>query len=157
MTPLRRALIALLAVATILFAIGVTAERAAGHTESPAVHAEEGGEESGAEPAETHATESRLLGVDVESTPAIALAVAAGLGLALLTATKLGRKRAFLLVIAAIALAWAALDVREVAHQIDESRTGIALVAGAVAALHLAAAFVAVQLSRRASTPAAGR
>jgi hypothetical protein len=153
MTALRRALIALLAVATILFAIGVAAERAAGHTEPAAAHAEEGGEES----ADTHVTESRLLGVDVESTSAIALAVAAGLGLAMLTATKLGRRRAFLLAVAVIALAWAALDVREVVHQIDESRAGIAVVASAVAALHFVAATVAVLLSRAASRPAAGR
>ena len=43
-----------------------------------------------------------------------------------------------LIAVALIAIAWAALDVREVVHQLDESRTGIAVIAIAVAVLHLA-------------------
>ena len=50
------------------------------------------------------------------------------------------RRPAVLLTIAAIAVAWAALDVREAAHQIDESRTGITILAIAAALLHLGAA-----------------
>ena len=42
---------------------------------------------------ETHAEEERVLGVDLESTPLIVLAVLAGLALAALTATRLGRLR----------------------------------------------------------------
>jgi hypothetical protein len=82
------------------------------------------------------------------------LAVLAGLGLAALTATQLGRRRSFLLALAAIALAWGLLDVREVVHQLDESRTGLALVATSVAVLHLAAAAVSGRLARRAGAPA---
>jgi hypothetical protein len=60
-----------------------------------------------------------VLGVDLESTPLIALAVLAGLGLAAVTATRVGRLRGFLVTVAAIALVWALLDVREVVHQLD--------------------------------------
>ena len=42
-----------------------------------------------------------------------------------------------------IAVAWAALDVREVVHQFDESRSGIAV-------LHLTAAALAGVLAARA-------
>jgi hypothetical protein len=45
-------------------------------------------------------------------------------------------------------LAFAALDVREVAHQLIESRTGLGVLAGAVAVLHAAAATVAGRLAR---------
>ena len=48
-----------------------------------------------------------------------------------------------LLAVGVIALVWAVLDVREVVHQLDESRTGIALLAIGAALLHLAAAAVA--------------
>jgi hypothetical protein len=41
--------------------------------------------------------------------------------------------------------AFAALDVREVVHQIGESRTGLTLLAVLVAALHLAAAALAAR------------
>ena len=54
-----------------------------------------------------------------------------------------------LVTLAAIVVAWAALDVREVAHQIDESRTGLTILAIAVAVLHLAAAAVAARLAAR--------
>ena len=42
-----------------------------------------------------------------------------------------------------IALGWAALDVREVLHQLDESRETIAIAAVALALLHLTAAAMA--------------
>jgi hypothetical protein len=45
--------------------------------------------------------------------------------------------------------AFAVLDLREVIHQIDESNTGLAFVAGAVAIIHVAAAVTAVVLRRR--------
>jgi hypothetical protein len=93
-------------------------------------------------------TGERTVGVDLESTPIVALALVAGLGLAALTATRAGRLRAFLIAVALIAAAWAALDVREVVHQLEEARTDIALIAAAVAALHLAAAAVGGRLAR---------
>jgi hypothetical protein len=85
----------------------------------------------------------------VESTPLVVLAVLAGLALAALAASRIGLRRGFLLTVVVIALAWAALDIREVVHQLDEARTGVAVVAIAVAALHLAAAAVGGRLAMR--------
>jgi len=162
MGGLRLVLVALLIVATALFAAGVIAERSGESTEPAGVRAAEaqGGEreegetqgldEDRPEPA-AHADErERVLGVDVESTPLIVLAVAAGLGLAALAATPLGRLPAVLLTIAVIAIAWAALDVREAVHQLDESRSGIATIAIIVSVLHLAVAAIAGRLAARA-------
>jgi cobalamin biosynthesis Mg chelatase CobN len=104
----------------------------AGHVETPAQHAREG----------------RVLGVDLESTPIIALAIVAGLALAILAFSPMGAMRAILLALALGALAWSALDVREVVHQANESRTDLAIVAGFVAALHATAAALAIWLAR---------
>jgi hypothetical protein len=167
---LRRTLVALLVASTALFAVGVIAERS--HTDThvesvsaqaettggaagapEGVHEESGepgaGEEGRAESA-THANGGEtVLGVDVEYTPLAVLAVLAGLALAALAATRFGRLRGFLYAVAVIALAWAALDGREVIHQIDESRTGVAVVAVVVAVLHLAVAAVGGRLARQ--------
>ncbi len=174
MSPLRRTLVALLVASTALFAVGVIAEHSTDtHTEPAAAHAAETGGESGesagahgeggaseatasgeAGHAETsgesgaaHAEGERLLGVDVESTPLVVLAVLAGLALAALAASRIGLLRGFLFTVVVIALAWAALDIREVVHQLDESRTGIAVVAIAVAALHLTVAVISGRLA----------
>jgi hypothetical protein len=179
MSRLRWALVALLVVSTVLFAVGVIAERSDGDThadavaqqaegtdgeavepegahdeagESGALESEEGHGETAS--GETGSEDERVLGVDLESTPMIVLAVIAGLGLAALTATRLGRLRGFLLAVTVIALLWAALDVREVIHQLDESRTGIAVVAMTVAVLHVAAAVVSGRLARQPGTEA---
>jgi hypothetical protein len=176
MSPSRWALVALLVASTALFAVGAIAERSSAdtHTEPGATHAaetgEEGGERAGAHsdgtahgeggtseataPVEAyhagsatgHAESNRLLGVDVESTPLVVLAVLAGLALAALAASRIGRARGFLFAVVVIGLAWAVLDIREVVHQLDESRTGVAVVAMAVAALHLGAAVISGQL-----------
>ncbi len=56
----------------------------------------------------------------------------------------------WLVVVTAFAMAaFGVLDLREVIHQLDESATGLAFVAGAVATLHVAAAVTAVILARR--------
>jgi hypothetical protein len=156
----------------VLFAVGVIAERsaaddhaepiAAASTESgEAAHADEEGataEERGetahadedaevagktAGSVEAHSESEQLLGLDVESTPVIVLAVLAGLALSAAAASDLRHRRAFLVTVAVIALGWAALDVRELLHQIDESREGIAALAAVVAVVHLLAAAVA--------------
>lgn len=44
--------------------------------------------------------------------------------------------------------AFAALGIREVLHQLDESRTGLAVLAVAVAVLHVYAAFAAFIVAR---------
>jgi hypothetical protein len=164
MGALRASLVTLLVASTVLFAAGVIIERSQseGRAEPAAAHAGESGESSaeseGAEAdedsvpsGEAHANAERetVLSLDIESTPLIVLAVLAGLALAVLAATAPGRRPVVLLTIAAIAIVWAALDVREVAHQIDESRTGLAILAIAVAILHLAAGGVAVRLAAR--------
>ena len=63
------------------------------------------------------------------------------------------RSLAVLGVVAAAMLLFAVLDVREVFHQVDESRAGLAVLAGVVAALHLAAAMTAGVLARRGGGP----
>jgi hypothetical protein len=170
MSRLQRTLVALLTVSTVLFAVGVIAERsdADSHAE-PAAQIEQSGEPAGTEDAHDESAEAaagaetaagepdedeRLLGVDLESTPLIVLAVLAGLGLAVLTASRLGHARGVLLAVAVAALAWAVLDVREVLHQLDESRTTVAVLAMIVAVLHLAAAMVSGRLARRPTAAA---
>ena len=166
----RFVLAGLLATATLLFAVGVSAERSAADEHAkPAVraeagasgHAEEGGEARVTAPTDEEATspaaepEERVFSVDVESTPLILLAVLAGLALSAAAASDLGRRREFLLAVGLIALAWTALDLREVVHLIDESRDGIAAIAIAVAVLHLLAAAIAGRAARAAPQLAA--
>jgi hypothetical protein len=179
MSRLRWTLVALLVASTVLFAAGVIAERSGTdpHAEPAAARAtdETGGEAAEPEGAHDEGTESsatgsgeaahaesaaeadeseQLLGVDVESTPLVVLAVLAGLTLAAVAATRFGAMRGFLLAVAVVALAWAALDVREVIHQLDESRTDVAVIAMAVTALHLAVAAISGRLASQApATP----
>jgi hypothetical protein len=178
MSPLRWTLVALLVASTALFAVGVIAERSSRdtHTEPAAARPAETGNESGEsegahnESGESEATTSgeagdadsgaekdeseRLFGVDVESTPLVVVAVLAGLALAALAAGQIGLLRGFLLAVVVIALAWAALDIREVVHQLDESRTGVAVIAMAVAVLHLVVAAISGRLATQApATP----
>ena len=92
MNGLRVALVALLLATTALFAAGVIAERS--HTEPLNVHAQESGEVAGADADQASSDErERLLGVDIESAPLIALAVIAGLALTVLAAAPWGRRR----------------------------------------------------------------
>jgi len=142
---------------TALFAVGVIAERSSAdeHSEAAIVRTHEGGEaveeHEGGEAAEAQdETDETVLGVDVESTPLVVLAVIVGLALAVLAATRFGELAGVLAAIALIALAWAALDVREAFHQADESRAGVALVAAGVAILHLASAALAGRLAAQA-------
>jgi hypothetical protein len=151
---LRGALAALIVAATAAFVVGVAIEhgRESGHHERSAseatsepgeAHSETGeaasvAEHRSAEPRE----ELRPLGVDVEAWPFVAVAAVASLALA---AAAFSRPRAVVLLalVGAAMLAFAALDVREVVHQLDDDAGGLALLAGTVAALHLAAAAVA--------------
>jgi len=140
--------VALLLAATATFAVGVSLERrdAARHAAAEAVeHTEEGEHTEGGEGAEAgHVGETaerggqeRLFGVDVESTP---ITVAVVIASVLVAAAAWWRPRtAVFLFGAAFCLAAAVLDVREFAHQIAENRTGLAVLVGLVAALHLGA------------------
>jgi hypothetical protein len=173
---LRAVLLALVLAATAAFVVGVAVERAsgeAGHhdTASPvapgkgaaagAAHAESGGESqaahaaegaagapTGTRAAETHA-ELRPLGINIEAWPFVIAAVLASLALA--AAAWVRPQTPELLAVVALAmLAFAALDIREVAHQLDVDKDGVAVLADAVAALHLAAALVAAAMASRA-------
>src|SRR5919202_2577430 len=165
----RRALVVLVAVATAALVVGVALERDARTHEAlrtsgevaPVRHAAQSG--VGSEAAETgESTESgtvsgapprgervreesseRLLGVDPESTGVLLLGVAVSL---LLAAAVWRTGTPGLLALVAVVMAAAtALDVREVVHQIGESRAGLTLLAALVAALHLAAAALAAR------------
>jgi nitrate reductase gamma subunit len=86
----------------------------------------------------------------VEAVPFVILAALGSLALGL--AAWFRPRWALLLVgVGAAMLLFAVLDVREVFHQSDESKTGLAVLAGAIAALHAAAAAVAVLMARRAT------
>jgi hypothetical protein len=172
---LRALLVALVLASTAGFVVGVAIEHDdQGHDDHPAAaveaakhhddsHAAEGTAEHAAaehnavgETTEAHAANEELhpFGISIESTPFVALAVAASALLAL--AAWLRPNPVLLALIAVAMLAFAALDAREVAHQLDEDRTRLALLAALVAALHAASAIVAVLLARRRRPEPAG-
>jgi hypothetical protein len=170
----RRALVVLILAATAALVLGVALERDARSHEAlrtsgeaaPVRHAAESGvgseagetgestesgTVSGAPPRGERAREERserLLGVDPESSGLLAVAVVVSLALAALVWR--GEPPWLLGLVALVMAAFAALDVREVVHQIDESRTGLTLVALLVAALHLAAAGLAARAAMSA-------
>ena len=167
--------VALLLAAAAAFVIGVAVERDQGHAESahsqsplPSAgevgnhseageagsHSEAG--EQGSEPTEngeaskTGETGERdsgesVLGIDPESNAAVTTAVL----ISVLLAVVVWRWPVLptLLAGAVFCLAAAAFDIREVAHQTAEGRTGVAVLAALVAALHLAAAASAAAAS----------
>lgn len=123
------------------------------HTET--VTSVESGEHTDATEAAEHnegggaaETGEKILGVNFESTPLVVLAVV--LSVALAAATWRSDRKWILLVTALFAAAFAALDVAELSHQIKQSAATIAFIAGIIAVLHAAAAFLAEQ--RRTST-----
>jgi len=92
--------------------------------------------------------EETVAGVDPESTPLVVFAIVTSLLLA--AGCWFRPDWRWLLVATAFAMAaFAVLDLRELIHQLDESNTGLAVQAGAVAILHGAAAVTAVILRRR--------
>jgi Flp pilus assembly protein TadB len=145
----RKIAVALILAATALFVIGIILERNTGEhhsesvaraQESPEEHAAEAGEEAPAERESESGDESdeKVLGINLESTPFVILAVIGSLALAALV--WFGRAPWMLALVAAAMLAFAIFDIAEVFHQIDRSEAGIAVIATAVAVLHLAAA-----------------
>jgi Flp pilus assembly protein TadB len=174
---LRALLLVLIVAATGAFVVGVSIERGdeASHHEasSEAVPASSEHREAGADAETAHGEgeaaeaptstsenheELRPLGIDVEAWPFVAAAALASLALAVSvwlrpTLTPL------LVLVAATMVAFAVLDIREVFHQADINESGLAVLAGTVAALHLAAAAVAAAMasrSRSAVAPSAG-
>ena len=165
-------LVGLLLASTAAFVVGVSIERSSAdaHAETPAAGESGGGTSESGDAAEGHAeggegeqtqvdegggaadegNNESLLGIDLEAAPFVALAAA--LVLALAVAVWLRPTWALLLAGVTVAMvAFAALDVRELFHQVDESKTGLAVLAGTVAALHLGAALVAARLRGEAA------
>jgi hypothetical protein len=168
----------LLVLATIIFVIGIRAERSlAGDatTARPAESADSVSTESSEEEAESHSdeeaeTESQveettaphdeateasetILGINPESTGAIAAAVV--LSLALAAALWFWGTPGVLIVTVFFALLFAALDLREVTHQLQESRISLAAIALVATILHSGAAVIAgLSLTQRPSSAA---
>lgn len=93
-----------------------------------------------------------LLGINPEATPLIVIAVV--LSLALAAAVIAVGSPSLLPVVALVMLAFAALDIRELTHQLHESRPGLAALAATVALLHLVAAGTALMAWRAPIRPA---
>ncbi len=94
-------------------------------------------------------TSETVLGLNLESNALVIIAVAMSLALAVLTWFR--NRRSLLLATTAFALVFAVFDIAEIAHQITESRAGLATLAAAIALVHLATALVAQQRATTAS------
>lgn len=143
----------LLIAAAALFAIGVSTEGDVHHETVASVEAGEHNEATEQaehdERAEVSETGEKILGINLESTPLIVLAVITSLALA--AATWRNDHKLILLVTALFAAAFAVLDVAEFSHQTQKSAAMIAAIAAVIAVLHAVAALLAEQ--RRAATP----
>jgi len=152
---LRRLAAVLFVVTAGLFVIGINAEGDSEATEAEEAEEGEEGEEGEAghdeegeegEPGHDEEGEEKVLGVDVESPATVALAVIVSIALGV--GLWLSNRRWLALVATAVALAFAVFDIAEVVHQLDESDTGLAVLAGVIAFGHVAAA-LAVAWSAR--------
>jgi hypothetical protein len=166
----RSLLVGLIVAATALFVVGAAVERgqrdehaepAAGAVAEPEQgesreEAEHQAEPATAERGAHEESSEEILGVNPESPGLVAAAAIASLLIAAAAWRWFGRDRVLWLVAAAM-IAFAALDVREVAHQIDESRSGVAALAALVAALHLAAAGLAAYAASSSRTSSSTR
>jgi len=153
LTRLRAALVLLLVGSGLLFLIGSTIERHQHHGEQPATAETSSGENQTGESA-GHAEKGHgetgvtILGVDTESLALSVLAVVASLVLA--SAVWLGRwSRLVLLAVAGFGLVFAAGDIRELVHQLNESNAGLAAIAAVLIGLHLAVTALAAALFPR--------
>lgn len=154
-----RAAAALLVVTAALFVAGVAVERSDSasetgsttHTESAdEAHHDEAAEHTepgGAAAESTHHDDERVLGLDLEAGPLVLLAALASLALA--AGLWLWGSRAIAGAAAVFASLFTVLDVAELAHHIDESRTGLAVLAGLIAVGHLLAAAASARAAIR--------
>jgi hypothetical protein len=125
-----------------------------GNASPPPAHdnGSDSGHEQGGHEGSTHEESTvpqhaeRLFGINLESTALIAAVIVVSILLAAAVLTIAVPWLAW--VIAAVMLAFTALDVREIIFQVTESRGGLAAVAGVVALLHLLAAFAAARVAR---------
>jgi hypothetical protein len=153
---------ALLIASAAAFAAGATIEHRTASSESPPVRHEQRPEAgtAGENPASAkgaassersaaHAAENSsetLLGINPEATGLVVTAVAVSVLLAALILTVSSPLLAA--VVALVMLAFTALDIREVIHQLNESHPGLAALAATIALLHLAAGAVALLTTR---------
>ena len=99
-------------------------------------------------PSETQVESSeKLFGLDPESVPAMIAAIAASLALA--AAVWWRRERLWLWLTLAFGVVFAAGDIREVIHQLNESRDTVATIAAILIATHLAVAVIAGLILRQ--------
>jgi hypothetical protein len=174
---LRRTAAALFVIAAALFIVAVAAESdshnetgEAVHDEAPAsaaddeaiepvghdetAEAREAAEGDGPEApvaAETHSEQQeseQVLGVDVESPAAVVAAVIVSLLLAV--GLWLRNRRWLALLSVGFAVVFAVFDIAEILHQLDESRTGLAILATVIAGTHVAGATTAGVSTRTA-------
>jgi hypothetical protein len=173
---LRAVLAALLVLSAALFAVGIVIERNAattethpgpvasassegghsepgeGSTSGEGITAGEGAEHQAASAApeaslvsEPGESDAMILGVDLESPLFVGAAVLLSLGLAF--AVLRTRNPVVPWAIAAFAVVFGLLDLREASHQLDEGRPGIATVAIILVAVHAAMALIAIRLA----------
>ena len=148
----------MLALATVFFVWGSFTERSGHHDvhalvpsgksaangESAAQRAAEGGAAEGrtAEVVTSESAEYRPLGFNLESTPLVISGAMASLLLAALVIVR--SRREVLIVVALFALAFTALEIAEVAHQLDANKTGLVVLALLAGVLHALTAGLAV-------------
>lgn len=146
-------LLALMALATVMFGIGVAIEKSTAAPAVVAAHQEISGGESGetAGAQSSAANPEALFGIDPESARLVAAAI---LGSALLGVGVwlYWRRREVLWAVGAGMAAFALLDVVELARQTTENHIGLAILAGTVAILHAAAAAMAIRLATAGSS-----
>ena len=117
-------------------------EKAAGAAETPAA-------------AETHVESSeKLFGIDTESVAAMIAAISVSLGLAAAVWWRL--ERLWLWLTLAFGVVFAAGDIREVIHQLNESRNTVATLAAILIAAHLAVAVLAGLILRQPHSQQSG-
>jgi heme/copper-type cytochrome/quinol oxidase subunit 3 len=150
---LRRLLGTLLIAAAALFAVGIATEGDSRHetvaTVESVAHNEATEQADHNEQSGTSETGERILGINLESTPLVVIAVL--ISIALAAATWTHDDKVILLLTALFAAAFAVLDVAEFTHQLRQSAATIAIIAATIAVLHAAAAFLAEQ--RRTAMP----
>lgn len=134
----------LMLLGTAAFAIGVSVEKNQGPAETvtEATHTDEAPEGEGVEGAESPPEQSETTGgINLESTPVIALGVI--LSLAAAGAVMRWPRRGVFAAAAVFCILFSVFDGREVLHQLDENAGGIATLAALALVLHLGAATVA--------------
>lgn len=143
----RVAIAILLVGSAVLFVVGTRLERSAESREHRATtevanpESDESAEQREAESADRESGGERLFGINPDSAPAVAAGAAVSLLLAL--AIWLWRTRLLLGAVALLGLAFAGLDLREVAHQVDKSRTSLIVIAALLAVMHLGVSVLA--------------